>query len=43
MIIQIKTTKEITGNFTAKYSEPKTVTLEKPQLHEFQKEKKMRL
>ena len=33
----IITTKEIIGNFTAKYSEPKTVTPEKPQLHEFQK------
>ena len=28
----IITTKEIIGNFTAKYPKPKTVTLEKPQL-----------
>ena len=42
MIVLIITTKEIIGNFTAKYPEPKTVTLKKPQLHEFQKEKKMR-
>ena len=37
LIILIITTKEIIGNFTAQYPEPKTVTLEKPQLHEFQK------
>ena len=32
LIILIITTKEIVGNFKAKYQKPKTVTLEKPQL-----------
>ena len=37
LIILIITTKEIVGNFTAKYPKPKTVTLEKPQLQACQK------
>ena len=36
-IILIITTKEIIGNFTAKYPKPKTVTLEKQQLQACQK------
>ena len=37
LIILIITTKEISGNFPAQYSKPKTITLEKPQLHACQK------
>ena len=36
-IILIVTTKEIIGNFTAKYPKPKTATLEKPKLQACQK------
>ena len=35
----IITTKEIIGNFTAKYPKPKTDTLEKPQLQACQKKR----
>ena len=37
LIILIITTKEIIGNFTAKYPKPKTVTLKKQQLQACQK------
>ena len=37
MIILIVTTKDIIGNFTAKYPKPKTVTLEKQQLQACQR------
>ena len=37
----IITTKEIIGNFTAQYSELKTTTLEKQQMHAFMSEKKL--